>query len=311
MTLLAGLDWVAKRATWMLAAGVFGGIVWQPLADALAPWLEALIIMNLSLSMMRIDPAALKDYLRRPGLIAIIFVFSMGVAPLVLWLFARGVGIDGPLGAGIVFHALTTPIMSAPALCVLFGLDAALALIITVISYALVPFTLPPLALWLLGIELDVTVWELMWQLGRIVGASFLIAFIARRVMSPAFLEAQAARMDGIMVFGMVGVAVSLMSGFPDYAAEKPAFTVIVTATTFAINIVLQIFAAYAFWKLGRRAAITVGLVTGNTNVALVLAAVSESASYDLLVYFVVGQFPIYTLPLIAVPIYKRIVAGT
>jgi predicted Na+-dependent transporter len=309
--LLAGLDWVAKRATWMLAAGVFGGIAWQPLADALAPSLEALIIMNLSLSMMRIDPAALKDYLRRPGLIAIIFVFSMGIAPLVLWLFALGVGIDGPLGAGIVFHALTTPIMSAPALCVLFGLDAALALIITVLSYALVPFTLPPLALWLLGIELDVTVWELMWRLGRIVGVSFLIAFIARRVLSPAFLEAQASRMDGIMVFGMVGVAVSLMSGLPDYAAENPTFTVIVTATTFAINIVLQIFAACAFWKLGRRAAVTVGLVTGNTNVALVLAAVSESASYDLLVYFVVGQFPIYTLPLIAVPIYRRIVAGT
>ena len=54
---LRGLDFVAKRATWMLAAGVFGGIAWQPLADFLAPWLEALIVMNLSLSMMRIEPA--------------------------------------------------------------------------------------------------------------------------------------------------------------------------------------------------------------------------------------------------------------
>ena len=50
--------------------------------------------------------------------------------------------------------------------------------------------------------------------------------------------------------------------------------------------------------------------MTGNTNVALVLAAVSESAPYDLLVYFVVGQFPIYLLPLVAVPVYRRIVAG-
>ena len=308
MFLLTGLDWVAKRATWMLALGVFGGIAWQPLADALAPWLEALIVMNLSLSMMRIEPSALTGYLRRPGLIAVIFVFSMGIAPLVLWLFARGAGIDGPLGAGIVFHALTTPIMSAPALCVLFGLDAALALIVTVLSYALVPFTLPPLALWLLGIELDVTVWELMWRLGRIVGASFVIAVVARKLLRPEFLDAQAPRMDGIMVFGMVGVAVSLMSGLPDFAAREPVFTAVVTGATFAVNIALQIFAAAAFWKLGRRAAVTVGLVTGNTNVALVMAAVSESASYDLLVYFVVGQFPIYTLPLIAVPIYRRLV---
>lgn len=311
MILLHGLDWVAKRATWMLAAGVFGGIAWQPLADALAPWLEALIVMNLSLSMMRIDPAALKEYFRRPALIAAIFLFSMGIAPLLLWLATGAAGIDGPLGAGIVFHALTVPIMSAPALCILFGLDAALALIITVLSYALVPFTLPPLALWLLGIELDVTVLELMWRLGRIVGASFLIAFVARRLLKPGFLRAQASRMDGIMVFGMVGVAVSLMSGLPDFAADKPAFTAIVTGTTFAINIGLQIFAAALFWRVGRRAAVTIGLITGNTNVALVLAAVSESAPYDLLVYFVVGQFPIYTLPLVAVPIYRRIVGTT
>ncbi|MGB0630513.1 MAG: hypothetical protein ACPGRZ_07445 [Alphaproteobacteria bacterium] len=311
MILLRGLDWVAGRATWFLAAGVFGGIAWQPLADALAPWLEALIVMNLSLSMMRIEPAALKNYFRRPGLIAVIFVFSMGIAPLILWGLTGAAGIDGPLGAGIVFHALTTPIMSAPALCVLFGLDAALALIITVLSYALVPFTLPPLALWLLGIELDVTVLELMWRLGRIVGASFLIAFVARRILSPDFLQAQASRMDGIMVFGMVGVAVSLMSGLPDFAVARPAFTTIVTAATFAVNIGLQVFAACVFWRVGRRAAVTIGLVTGNTNVALVLAAVSESASYDLLVYFVVGQFPIYILPLVAVPIYRRIVGAS
>lgn len=308
--ILRGLEFVARRATWMLAAGVFAGIAWQPLADALAPWLEALIVMNLSLSMMRIEPAALRAHLRRPGLIAAIFLFSMAVAPLGLWLFSRAAGIDGPLGAGLVFHALTVPIMSAPALCVLFGLDAALALIVTVLSYALVPFTLPPLALWLLGIDLDVTVWELMWRLGRVVGASFLIAAAARFLLDASFLARQAARMDGIMVFGMVGVAVSLMSGLPDFAAAEPVYTATVTAASFATNIALQIAGAAAFWKLGRRGAITVGLITGNTNVALVMAAVGQSAPYELLVYFVVGQFPIYTLPLIAVPIYRRIVNG-
>lgn len=311
MIVLRLLELSAARATWLLAAGVFGGIAWQPLAHALAPWLEALIVLNLSISMMRIEPSRFAAWLRRPALIAFVFVFSMGAMPLVLWALTSLAGIDGPLGAGIVFHALTVPIMSAPALCILFGLDAALALVVTVLSYALVPFTLPPLALWLLGIELDVTVPELAWRLGRIVGASFLIAFVLRRfVLSPAFLAAQAARMDGIMVFGMVGVAISIMSGLPAFAAAEPAYTAVVTATTFAVNIALQIAGAALFWRLGRRSALTVGLITGNTNVAIALAALAESAPYELLVYFVIGQFPIYTLPLVAVPIYRRIVGG-
>ncbi len=305
------LELIARRATLMLAVGVFGGIAWQPLAQALAPWLEALIVMNLSLSMMRIELEDLKHYLRRPALIAVIFVFAMGVAPLALWLFVRGAGIDGPLGAGMVFHGLTVPIMSAAALCVLFGLDAALALIITVLCYALVPFTLPPLAFLLLGIELDVTVWELMWRLGRIVGASFLVAFFLRKTLGPAFLARQALRMDGIMVIGMVGVAVSLMSGLPDFAVAEPRYTALVTVATFATNIVLQIAGAAAFWRLGRKAALTVGLVTGNTNVAIVLAALGDGAPYELLVYFVVGQFPIYMLPLVAVPIYRRMMSAS
>lgn len=309
MMILRGLELVAQRTTWVLAAGVFAGIAWQPLAGIFAPWLEAFIVMNLSLSMMRIEPAALRDYLRRPVLIATIFVFSMGIAPLVLWGFTSAAGIDGPVGAGIVFHALATPIMSGSALCILFGLDAALALIVTVLSYALVPFTLPPLALWLLGIELDVTVLELMWRLGRIIGVSFLIAFAARKILGADFLKAQASRMDGIMVFGMVGVAVSLMSGLPEFAAAKPNYTAVVTATTFAINIGLQITATALFWRIGRRAALTIGLITGNTNTALVMAALGENAPYELLVYFVVGQFPIYILPLVAVPIYRWIAA--
>ena len=307
MMILRGLELVAQRTTWVLAAGVFAGIAWQPLAGFFAPWLEAFIVMNLSLSMMRIEPVALRNYLRRPVLIATIFVFSMGIAPLVLWGFTSAAGIDGPVGAGIVFHALATPIMSGSALCILFGLDAALALIVTVLSYALVPFTLPPLALWLLGIELDVTVLELMWRLGRIVGVSFLIAFAARKMLGPDSLKAQASRMDGIMVFGMVGVAVSLMSGLPEFAAAKPNYTAVVTATTFAINIGLQIAATALFWRIGRRPALTIGLITGNTNTALVMAALGENAPYELLVYFVVGQFPIYILPLVAVPIYRWI----
>lgn len=311
MIFIRSLELVAQRTTWVLAIGVFAGIAWQPMADFLAPWLEAFIVMNLSLSMMRIEPSALKKYLCRPVLIATIFVFSMGIAPLILWGFSNAAGIDGPVGAGMVFHALATPIMSGSALCILFGLDAALALIVTVASYALVPFTLPPLALWLLGIELDVTVYELMWRLGRIVGVSFVIAFLLRKFLGSDFLRAQASRMDGIMVFGMVGVAVSLMSGLPDFAAAKPSYTAVVTATTFAINIGLQISATVLFWRLGRRAALTVGLITGNTNTALVMAAVGENAPYDLLVYFVVGQFPIYILPLIVVPIYRRIVDAT
>ena len=77
MIALRALDLIGVRATWMLAGGVFVGIAWQPLADALAPWLEAMIVLNLSLSMMRIEPARFVSHLKRPGPAAAAFGFSI------------------------------------------------------------------------------------------------------------------------------------------------------------------------------------------------------------------------------------------
>ena len=115
-------------------------------------------------------------------------------------------------------------------------------------------------------------------------------------------------RMDGIMVLGMVGVAISLMSGLPEFAAAKPSFTALVTATTFAVNIGLQIFTAILFWGRGRKAAVTIGLITGNTNVALVACNSQRKRCLRPTGIFRSRTISIYILPLVAVPIYQRIV---
>ena len=82
------------------------------------------------------------------------------------------------------------------------------------------------------------------------------------------------------------------------------------TAAAFVANPALQALAMLAFAWLGRRRAMTVGLITGNCNMGLLLAALPPNADYDVVLFFALAQIPMYTLPALVLPFYRRMLAS-
>ncbi len=70
-------------------------------------------------------------------------------------------------------------------------------------------------------------------------------------------------------------------------------------------NAGLQGLGALAFRGRGRLGALTAGLVLGNRNMALVLMA--GAAGPDFGFYVAMAQLPIYLLPALGAPIYRRL----
>jgi len=54
--------------------------------------------------------------------------------------------------------AAASPLMASASLALIIGLDASLAVVLTFAATALIPFTLPPIALFLLGIDIDMAI---------------------------------------------------------------------------------------------------------------------------------------------------------
>ena len=81
-------------------------------------------------------------------------------------------------------------------------------------------------------------------------------------------------------------------------------------AAAFTVNLALQAIGAAVFWRAGRAQALTVGLLSGNRNLALLLAVLVDRAEFDVLLFFAVGQFPIFVLPAVLAPVYRRIAQG-
>lgn len=218
------------------------------------------------------------------------------------------------MASAFVIGYLIPPLAAAPmvssaiAFATILELDSALAVAVMVATYAIVPLTLPALSLWLLDLDLGVGFFELFSRLFATIAIPAGIAFAIRRwVCRPATMAENARALDGVSVLFVMIFGFGIIHGLPAFVTAQPDYVMLVLATSFAANIGLQVFGAALFLWMGRREALTVGLVTGNTNLGLMMVTLADRAPPELLVCFVLGQIPMYFLPVVALPVYRRL----
>ena len=299
---------LSVRATAILAGGIFLGLAWPAAARAFSPLLAPSVFVILTAALVRLDWRQTLAYTRRPGLMILVLLWLLGLAPLLTVLVVSLAGLPPGLATAIVLMAAAPPIMSSIAFSLLLRLDTPLATIAVFLATLLVPLTLPPLALALLDLRLTVGIGELMLRIGVLAfGAAAAAAAI--RVFVPArVLGDRADEIDGLSVLMLLLFGIAIMDGVTATALRDPGLVALAVGLAFAANITLQAAGAGLFWWLGRRQALTVALVSGNRNMGLLLAALAGTADAEVALYFAVGQLPIFMLPLLLRPLYRRLV---
>lgn len=308
------LSLLAAKAAPLLAAGIFAGLAWPDLASFLAPALVPAVFGLLTAALVRLDWPETVAAARRPRLTMAMAVWLLLISPALMAAVVMIAEPPGQLGAALVLMAAAPPIMSSVAFALLLRLDSALAIVATFAATALAPLTVPLVVrglLGLLGLTLDLDVGEFMVRLGGLTGGAVLAAYLIRRALTPATLEARASQIDGIAVLLLMLFAVAIMDGVADSFAARPDFVALVVVIAFAANLTLQAAGGLIFAGLGRRRALTAGLVSGNRNLALMMAALAGAAGPDLMLYFAIGQIPIYVLPALLSPLYRRLLPPT
>ena len=304
----SALERVAAMGTWLMASAFVIGYLLPPLAAACREFILPAIIVILTVAMLRLDVARLRGYIRRPGAMALIVLVNLIAAPVLMWVLLTPIDIPDELRQGMVLLAAAPMVSSAIAFATILELDSALAVAVMVTTYAIVPITLPALSLWLLGLDLGVGFFDLFSRLFATIAIPAGIAFAIRRwVIKPEIMLKNARALDGISVLFVMVFGFGIIDGLPDFVAARPDYVVLVLAASFAANIGLQIVGAAIFLWMGRREALTVGLVTGNTNLGLLMVTLADRAPPELLVCFVLGQIPMYFLPVVALPVYRRL----
>jgi hypothetical protein len=308
----AALSLAGRHGTLVAAASVFVGLAIPGLAAACKPYLGEAIVVMLTLAFLRVDPNELFHHFTRPGLVVLATLWAMLLVPTVLGIGFLAFGLDQSM-PGLYFMLvlqMSAPgLMSSPALAALLGLDVALTLATLIVSTAITPLTASLFTHVFLGSALA-SPFGFGLRLFLIIAGCALAAAIIRRVAGPTFIAAQRERIDGLSVIAMFMFAVAAMDGVADHFCSNPLLVIELTALAFALALGLIAVTALVFLRAGRARAFAIGLIAGNRNIGLMLAASGFAVPDVAWLYFALAQFPIYLLPHLLKPLVRRLSAN-
>jgi BASS family bile acid:Na+ symporter len=299
------------RATTLLPFSLAIGLLFQDIAAAARPLLWPLAVALLMLALARTDWMRVKQLLRRPGLALVLSLANLILVPLAVWPIWQGLDLWPGLVAALCLSAMAPGVISAAATATFLRLDSSLALLLTLLTNFLVPFTLPPLALWLLGLDLHISVLDLSLRLGLIVAVALTGAIALRRFLGHRLAE-NGPTIDGLSVVVLMVFAIPLMDGVVARAAAEPVKLAVFVGAAFAGMILCNlVVAAGALPLLDRRDALTAGYCSGGRHNALLMAVLPASADADIFLFIAAVQFPIYLIPTLLQPLYRRLLRST
>lgn len=302
---MLALAWIGVRARWVLAIGVVAALLIPGPGSLMKGTLPFWVTLLLALAMARIDLGNVLARAVRPRRLirmAALLAALMIVTPVIGFALASAVGADKAHVEALVYTMSAPPLGSAAAFCLILGLDAALALELTVLGAFIAPLSMPLIARLLLGASVPIDIAEMFLRLTVITLAAAAAAVAIRRLLGPAGIERHRFSFDGVSTICLVLFLFPLFDGITAQIAGAPLFAAATLAVAVLANLGVQIAAFPASRRIaGRETGGAAALIWGNRNAALALASLPPDPLFTL--YVALYQFPMYFTPLVMRPI--------
>jgi hypothetical protein len=306
----AALVWLGNQGTRAIAALVFIGIAVPPAGELLKPYVTEAIFLLLCVSFLRVDLGMLREYLRRPGLVLAATAWTMLAVPLIsggIWHLTSLDRSSPDLYLALMLQATASPMMAAPALAAVMGLDATLVLVTLVIGTGIVPVTAPLFAYVFLGSALTLSPLLLGLKLFAILVGSLCVAGAIRMCAGSEAVKRHARLIDGMTVLFLFVFVSAVMGNVAGGFWSDPVRALKLTLLAFAVFFTLMGVTALIFRKAGYARAMALGLMVSQRNMGLMLAATDGILPGTTWLYFAFSQFPIYLTPLLLKPVVQRL----
>jgi hypothetical protein len=308
-TRMQPLAWVGRQGTRAIGALVFIGIATPPIGRLLKPFVLEAIFVLLTIAFMRVDLRALRGYLRRPILVLTATAWTTLVIPSVVTVLAvaGGFRLRAPdLVLGVMLQAVASPMMAAPSLAALMGLDATLVLATLVVASMLTPLTAPLFTFTGLGPALTLSPVALGLRLLTIIVGSAVLGFFVRYLVRAPKIDRFKDELDGVNVlFAFVFVS-AVMEHVAASVAATPLRMLGLAFLAFTIFFFIFLVTTFAFGWAGRERALALAFMASQRNMGLMLAATGGELPELTWLYFAVSQLPIYLSPMLLRRLVRR-----
>jgi BASS family bile acid:Na+ symporter len=215
--------------------------------------------------------------------------------------------LDPGLVLGLAVLGASPPIMSAPAIAMLLGLQPTLIMAAVLVTTSLAPLVSPLLAETIAGAAVPLDIGILTRRLFLLIGGAIFAAALLRFLMGEARIRAHKAHFDGIGVVMYFLFAIAAMDGVLAAAVSNPARVAGFLGVAFSLSLTGFAAAWLVLRSLHRADRLVLGYGTGQRNMGLLIAALGASTPETTFLFFALAQFPVYLMPQIVRPLARRL----
>lgn len=308
--ILQGLALIGRYGTQGFAFSIFLGLALPQFAAAARPLLAVTIFVFVMITFARAETAAVSGLLQRPARLIVACAWLILAPPVLLTLGLTIVGrdaLDPGLVLGLAVLAGAPPIMSAPAIAMLLGLNPTLILSAVLATTALSPLTSPFLADLVAGAVVPLDLSVLISRLLLLIGGAIAGAAILRAWLGEARIQAHKDHFDGLGVVMYFLFAVAAMDGVPAVALADPGRVARFLSIAFGLSVAGFVSSAVILRGLKPADRFALGYATCQRNMGLLIAALGAATPDTTFLFFALAQFPIYLMPQIVKPLARRI----
>lgn len=263
-------------------------------------------MLVLSLSMARIDLNTLarrwfdiRYFSRLIGLV----MLMLPLTALALLTFAKLASFNETDQLILLVYALAAPIGSAAGMCFMLGWDARRALEATLLATFLMPFIGSNMISFFAPGIIELEMWDILIRLAWIVGGATLLALCIRAGLGSERIDRNAYAFDGVTSVALLAFLFPVFDGIGLRLREDPMAGLRMLGFVCLLNFGASILTILATTRsLGRGTAGALGIMWGNRNVGIYLAALP--AEPTLALFVALYQFPMYFTPLVLSAIF-------
>jgi BASS family bile acid:Na+ symporter len=299
-SLAAGLAWLGRYGTQGFALSIVLGLALPQFSAAARPLLPVTIFCFTTIVFMRADLRIIAGLLRRPGKLILTCLWLVAAPVVVIGgaflLVGRG-AVDPGLLLGLAILAAAPPIMSSPAVAIIYGFEPSLIIAAVIVTTIASPVVAPMLVELLAGAAVPLDRWALMLRLLLFVGGGMAAAAVLRLWLGMARIREMKANLDGFGVLMYFTFAIAAMDGVTRAAIDDPVRVSGFLACAFGVSIIGLAVTYVALRILRRSERFMVGYGAGQRNMGMIVAALGAGVPPSTFLFFALAQFPIYLMP--------------
>lgn len=290
------LQIAGRNGAIIVISGVVLGLLLPSASNLARPYLAIAIFIFTFGSFLKFDARSIGSEITETRRNLLMVLWATFGVPLVI---AVGAAVFHPgpdLAQGLLFWSLVPVSPACVAFASILRLNATVALLASIFGIAAAPFYIPLLATMLGGYHVSIDPYATSFELVVIVGGAFALSIVAKKVFG-GFIKANPEAMTGIAVIALFLAGLGSMKGMQAHFVMQPLVSLEYVALAYVLLFGFEIAGTLLFWRYGREAAFTAGLISGTRTITLAWVVLGSNVTPMADLFLASSMIAKYTAP--------------